>query len=273
MNIIIATSRGKAVQPLFLDQAYRNNIPTKFYSFPGATFSTLTSHTLDILKYEQTANSNTHIYILGGLPDVTIVLKNKPHEKLYQEVIMQGNTQQNINRISGRLSNMTKTIRATGATLTICTIVPSSISAWNYKRLTQRRTLSLKHFGKYPDMQNTQQEVIIHINQEITSINSRNNLPTPFLHRTIAMSLKTNNAPRYKFTFDHFVDGVHPTDELASLWADKLFTIVKHNTKTAQPSLASASLPSPMHTHQLTYYNTSDSDSEEGAHSRIWRPS
>ena len=271
MHIVISTSRGRAVKPFFIDQTHQNNIPSKFFYFPGATFGKLTIQALDIISKEKTDNNKIHIYILGGLPDVTHRLTSKPNETLYDEVTMQGNTHQNIQRITGTIYNMLQQIRLTGATVTICTIVPSSISKWNYTRLTQRKTLSLRHFGQYPDMQQTQHEVIIRINQEITTINSINHLPTPFLHRTIVTSLKVkaNHEPRYKFSYVDLVDGVHPIDKLASLLANKLFHIVQRNFTHSQPQSMKKQFPSLVYTVQA---NNSD-DEEEGSHSRSWRPS
>ena len=265
MNIVVATSRGKAVFPLLEKSNRSNNIPSRLYFYPGAKYTHLTTETLRIIENERTPNTNIHVYILGGLPDLTKRLKNNPTQPKYEEVIMEGNAKTNTERIMKEITTMYDKISRTGAKIIICPIVPSNISKWNYTRLTQHKTLSLKQFGLYPEMQHTLHQTVTQVNKEVTILNSSHNLRTPFINRSVITSFKVteNQTPKYKFSYNNFQDGVHPNRLLAQIWCDKLSESISKNFKQINPSSFSP---------KITVLEKV-SDSEDELHSRSWRPS
>ena len=132
---------------------------------------------------------------MAGLCDITyrntyveFVDYGRRKKHMYEEVSFTGDNKHAVLRITNPIDNMEKELKLLGAKPCFMTIPPCSIETWNLHRLTTGRTTHLSHHKHYEDMQPNLISVINEINKFIVSINSSNEMSTPFIANTIIQS-------------------------------------------------------------------------------------
>ena len=74
-----------------------------------------------------------------------------------------------------------------------------------------------------PNYQRVINESIVRINREITNINERNHVPTPWLARSIhRLRKQKDDSSTYSHTYSLLVDGLRPDKKLLQKWAKRL---------------------------------------------------
>ena len=224
MNIIVATSRGRGLQ----DLAKRRE-DTVLSVHPGASLRKLEREALRLLKHVP-SSSDTHLYFVAGLPDVThrhqFCFQLRGRRRKYEEVIMPTYP---IDKITDDITPLFKStaekIKNANATPIFSTICPMSLDTWNHRRLSQHRTSHLSSFPYYPLMQEKHESVILKINQEIHLLNKSYNMHTPRLAKSVMYHRKGQLRCRY----GRLVDGVHPNHNLQLEWVDTLDRVLDLN--------------------------------------------
>ena len=224
MNIIVATSRGRGLQ----DLAKRRE-DTVLSVHPGASLRKLEREALRLLKHVP-SSSDTHLYFVAGLPDVThrhqFCFQLRGRRRKYEEVIMPTYP---IDKITDDITSLFKStaekIKNANATPIFSTICPMSLDTWNHRRLSQHRTSHLSSFPYYPLMQEKHESVILKINQEIHLLNKSYNMHTPRLAKSVMYHRKGQLRCRY----GRLVDGVHPNHNLQLEWVDTLDRVLDLN--------------------------------------------
>ena len=224
MNIIVATSRGRGLQ----DLAKRRE-DTVLSVHPGASLRKLEREALRLLKHVP-SSSDTHLYFVAGLPDVThrhqFCFQLRGRRRKYEEVIMPTYP---IDKITDDITSLFKStaekIKNANATPIFSTICPMSLDTWNHRRLSQHRTSHLSSFPYYPLMQEKHESVILRINQEIHLLNKSYNMHTPRLAKSVMYHRKGQLRCRY----GRLVDGVHPNHNLQLEWVDTLDRVLDLN--------------------------------------------
>ena len=119
-------------------------------------------------------------------------------------------------------------VKKLGAAPVFCTIIPSSLRAWNNTRLKQHKTAFLIHHNHYEDMQHLMIQTIQDINSYITTYNREHHMKTP---RTADTVIRNMGHGQKRVQYQRLVDGVHaPSEEkkipgvktLTEKWALKL---------------------------------------------------
>ena len=274
MNIIVSSSRGRAVEPYFAG-AYKSNIPYIYKTVPGGKFNTLTRIALEHITKSPNLNKPVHVYYLAGLPDLTTKLRNR--KDMYEEVVFNEEPQAAIDRMSSLIIQTHETITSLGAKAIFCPIIPINLTLWNTERQKQNKTSHLLYSPQYPIMQINLHHSITNINQLMVMINKENNLTTPFIDNKIITSLPAkppHYKPRYKFSYSQFRDGCHPSHEIAEQWAQKILQAIHENQvkqSIVVPSKSKARQSSPTtQTETPTSYYSSE-DEEDKSPKRSWK--
>ena len=225
MNIIVVTSRGRGLREIM---SRREN--TILSVHPGANLELLEDEALQLLD-DVSDNTDTHVYFVAGLPDVTQRLKRsfylRGHYRKYDEVTMPDFDAEKITKdIVSKYESTAVKIKKTNATPVFCTICPMSLATWNRRRLSQHRTAYLSKFPSYTPMQAKHEEVILKVNQSIHLLNRANNMNTPRLANPVIYRRKGQVRCRY----GKLVDGVHPNRNLQKEWVDTLDKVIDLNT-------------------------------------------
>ena len=97
MNIIVSSSRGRAVEPYFR-KAYTHHSPYKFVTIPGGKIESLTEIAIELISKLSPDTKPVHIYYLAGIPDITTILADRRNH--YEEVVFNGEPQSAINHMS-----------------------------------------------------------------------------------------------------------------------------------------------------------------------------
>ena len=142
MNIIVATSRGRGLREIM---SRREN--TILSVHPGANLELLEDEALQLLD-DVSDNTDTHVYFVAGLPDVTQRLKRSFYlwgrYRKYDEVTMPDFDAEKITKdIVSKYESTAVKKKKTNVTPVFCTICPMSLATWNRRRLSQHRTAYL----------------------------------------------------------------------------------------------------------------------------------
>ena len=257
MNILLCTSRGRALEPVL--PPHVGLFPNKIHFFPGAKLRKLSQEAENILRNPNFTSTETHFYILAGLTDLTKrIIDRRTH---YEEVIFLENPDTAATRVLQEFFHLTDKVNSMGAKVILCPVIPSCITKWNNSRLHQKKTSYLAHSENYISMQKNLHLAVTSINKEIVTFNNSNKLATPFIDRPIIKTYTRNNETKYKFTYNHLPDGVHPDREIAITWKNKLITAITQN-RTIKETIQNSSL---LHHENCT-------DMETSSPRRSWRP-
>ena len=228
MDYIVATSRGKQLVEHFRE----TGVPGK--ALPGGKLTDITKAAIQILRetgYDR--RRDTMIYLIAGLPDVTIMLKGKG----YQEVIGQIRDPEELaNEAYAKFEMSAAEIIAAGATPIYATVTPIAFKKWNEHRLQQGRT-SLLHFSSdYFEMQKCHEKTLELLNMHITALNRdmartttslNGSLVTPRLASRVFK--KVGEKRGYRFRQNLLVDGCHPVPEVVTQWIADLGEVMDTN--------------------------------------------
>lgn len=220
MNIVVATSRGAGLQGRI------NDPNTKVHVYPGGKLRDMTESTLKSITSTGSYSSTKHIYFIAGIPDIT---KRIREYKNYQEIIYTEKPEETFTRIKNEITHTNNKILEAGAIPIFCTIAPTKIKKYNEHRLRTRNTNSLYHQENYSKMQKNLEATLDLINNEITYINTSNNMSTPYLHTIIKKGTGPKEAPKYTFYYNKLYDGVHATDKTKDSWATSIKQAIKKN--------------------------------------------
>ena len=141
MNIIVSTSRGKAIKPHFKYMASQMKLSYSFEILPGASLDRITHHTTEIL--ESIHSQPTTIIVIAGLPDFTEKLIDKSLH--YEEVVFRKDPDLTRELYMRKVQRLTDIAHSHNAKIGFATIVPANISMWNHTRLRQSKTRLLKY--------------------------------------------------------------------------------------------------------------------------------
>ena len=227
MDAIIGASRVKDLEDLI---AKKHPYPHMLKSIiaPGKPLSEIQGLAYDYLEKECHDPTNTHIYYVAGLCDITYKEKEDFYRdfECYEEVLIKEVPYEINNRVCDLINSVSAHTLYYGAKPCFATIPPISIETWNTVRLNQGKTSFLLHHQKYPEMQDMLNEAVFFINRHITEINESHNMATPDLEAAICEK-RAGKATRVHYT--RFVDGVHPTDRTQKKWAKKLLRAIVAN--------------------------------------------
>ena len=220
MDIILASSRGRGLsEEIWARHPYPERV--KIMPKGGAKLHDLQFTAYDIL-YDHPDPTNCHIYFFAGLCDIT----HKDTEKNYEEVFYIENPEQTFDRISKTIDTISQHILFFAAKPIFCPIITMSLHNWNTHRLSKHKTSFLMHHTQYPEMQHHLNQAIEQINKYINTVNTSNDIVTPFLTDTI-MTKSAHSHPRIHYS--RFTDGVHASQDLKERWAKCLCRSIKFN--------------------------------------------
>ena len=136
MNVILSTSRGKAIEPFFGSIAKEHKLKYIFSVHCGAKLAYLNSHINNFLSNRtETENKETTVYVIAGLPDITTMIRDKRNS--YEEVILQGDPEEIKERVIRELYRTSDIIQSYQSKAVFATIVPSNIEKWNTVKLSK----------------------------------------------------------------------------------------------------------------------------------------
>ena len=121
MNILVATSRGRDLNSLIPTTTHK--VTCRVY--PGAGIPKLTSEATKILQNPAYITQDTHIYIMGGINDITEKLKG-PN---YTEIVYTHDTDETANKVINYLETCSTQIRTHGAKAIFTTLTSCDIAA------------------------------------------------------------------------------------------------------------------------------------------------
>ena len=169
--------------------------------------------------------SNTHVYIMAGLCDITQMDRFVWGQRNYEEVCFIEEPNEKINIIKNKFDLLEASILIRGATPIFATIIPASIKAWNYTRLEQGRTPFLLHHDQYEDMESLVNDIISDLNFFLINKNVNNGVATPH----VADQFITHRNGHRRIHFNRLADGVHPNEEYSAKTGIALWKAVKKN--------------------------------------------
>ena len=214
LNMMMTTSRGGGIK----SRIKAHKVISRVH--PGAKLNFLTARAEKMIdttmrlyghKYD---TQDIHVYILGGLCDIT----HKISEGWYTECIYTENTEDTIRRVTGEFDKCAEKIKKKGAKPIFCTITSCDIAKYNTHLLTTRKTYTLHHQHNYAEMQKNLEIAIKAINAHIVTINQNNHASTPYTHSEVHK--RRGSKPSYfKWVYDRLHDGVHGTHETKNGWA------------------------------------------------------
>ena len=256
MNIVVGTSRGEDIEPYLKSMAAENEIKLIFDSYKGASLRQLQTKAIEIIQTIEDPE-NIHLYIIGGLPDITT--KTKLYREKYEEVIYTETPDYTYDRMTNLITTTADNLSQHVSKIIFCTIIPSSIEKWNLTRLNQHKTKYLKHTDQYESWQRNLHQSLTQINSTITILNKTNKVHTPFLNRIVTDTVIRRSKLSYKFSYTHLPDGVHLDEIAAQKCAQMILNAIKRN----RPQVVEKK----EQTTQVT-----DSDGENVSPKRSWRP-
>ena len=223
MNIFVAASRGGGIRKRVQDFTLYTDV------IPGAKLSALTTKAISKIPSPRRTIGTTHVYIMGGLPDITQKLK-APHKHIkYTECIYTEPTTDTITRITKEIDESAEKIIKAGARPCFCTISSSNIEKYNQTLLRQRKTHSLHYKDEYNTMQSNLETALVSINKHICKVNHENNMSTPYCHTAIRKRKGKHPRYYYKHAYDLLWDGVHGTDTTRDKWAEAIQGAIRSN--------------------------------------------
>jgi len=147
MNIIFADSRGGNMKKQ-LHKTHTHTAP--IYTYPGANITYLCQQAIQFIQQQNTPMHDTHIYIIGGICDITY--KDKDRAQHYEETTFTDTPKHAAEKTIHTINHTYTQILEAGATPCFATIAPMSIDTWNNTRLTQHKTSYLLHHNHYSDI-------------------------------------------------------------------------------------------------------------------------
>ena len=225
MNIIVTDSRGRDIA-----KHTHNSKLFSIHSHPGANINKLTRNALKLIE-NRTDKHDTHIYIIGGICDLTYM--DRDWDQNYEETTFMDTPEHATQSLINKITLAHTQIREAGAIPCFATVAPASIHTWNYTRLHQNKTSYLLHYKHYEDMQTLLNTTITNINKQIIELNNKHFMHTPKLADTIIRS--RGHTRQYRTHYSRLSDGIHLTTKLALSWKTILTKTIHRNRSHALP--------------------------------------
>ena len=165
------------------------------------------------------------VYIIGGLPDTTVMIKDRKYR--YQEVIFTDTPNKKSQELISTYLDARYRIREKGAIPVFSTITTMNIYDWNCERFDQRKTKFLIHSPYYSDMQYFLNETLDLVNAQIFVMNNLNMVETP--HFAGSVRTKRGEGQGYRSRYYRLADGVHPVEDVIEEWQTTLDWVVAAN--------------------------------------------
>jgi len=222
MNILVASSRGGGLARRITKHQVKCRVTS------GGKISELTKEAVTLIPPVHRYRLKTHVYIMAGLPDITVKTKSTHQGEIYTEVTYTEDIQDTVNRVTNEIKIGEEKIKEAGATPIFCTITSCSIESYNQHLLTSGSTKHLLHQNSYKEMQSNLESAIKEVNAFIISTNNANNISTPYCHSVIhrRRGAKKNY---FKWVYENLWDGVHGTDNTKEGWANCISCAIKAN--------------------------------------------
>ena len=178
----------------------------------------------NVKRLDQSVGPN-FIYIIGGLPDTTVMIKDRKYR--YQEVIFTDTPNKKCQELISKYLDARHRIIEKGAIPVFSTITTMSLHDWNCERFDQRKTKFLIHSPYYNDMQHFLNQTLDLINTQIFVINNENMVETP--HFAGSVRTKRGEGQGFRSRYYRLADGVHPVKEVIEEWQNTLDWVVAAN--------------------------------------------
>lgn len=221
MNSLIGDSRVRGLKSGSLSSRLSEVLCT-----PGAKLLMLEEDIRDVILShhgEDLHEGKLHLYISAGICDITTRTKGRN----YQEITFDNKRMtQIIQNMNDNISQLNSMVKNEGALPIFCTIYPMSLKDYNASLLHDRKTLKLMHQGDYESMQRNLEYAIHKVNEHIVSVNSSNQMHTPFLNKCMQHSRGGGN---FTVKFNLLKDGCHPNNLLKQKIISSLTTTIKKN--------------------------------------------
>lgn len=225
MNILVAASRGGGLQERVKDFTLYSEV------IPGGKIAMLTSKALSMLPSPHQTVGTTHVYIMGGIPDITQKLKTQHprNHPTYTECIYTDPIPSTISKIKHEIDKCAKKILDKGAKPCFCTITSCDIAKYNRNLLQRRKTHTLHYTQQYTSMQTNLETALEDINKYILETNRKHNMSTPFCHTVIRKRKGKSPKHYYKHQYDLLWDGVHGNQETRDKWGRAIEGAIRNN--------------------------------------------
>ena len=252
-DLSYSSSRGRLVDPILRST---HPTPSHLYSFFQSSrklhqLATTALYDMNRLRLDP---ESCHVYFLAGYCDITERLVEPYHiinessgVVTYghkEEVVFREDTDKCTARMCKTIKGVSDRITVTGAKPCFSTIPPASVKDWNRARLKQKKTVALSYDHLYDTMNVGIKRVLQKVNSYIVTLNAENNMTTPYVASKVMVNQpgKDRNGERKlpRVHYNMFSDGVHPSEELALDWGEKLIKSMKSNREppTAPMSMA-----------------------------------
>ena len=223
MNIVVATSRGGGIGGRLKKPDY----PTMVLVKPGWKLPALADLAVSFIPPDHRFKHTTHIYFMAGYTDITtrILSRNPKHD----EITYPDSPEATLQKVIHTIKRVSDLIISAGAIPIFCTVTPGKLRKWNLHRQKIGKTIDLIHTADYTHMQQNLEKAVDLINSEIKTINSSNNMSTPFLHTAIKRRVGSKENPKIQYYYNHLHDGVHPDPHTRDVWAKSLLKVITIN--------------------------------------------
>ena len=228
-DAIFASSRGKYMLK-FIKDKHPSPYSVVCKSFPGASLNSLITKA-EFYVQHHTDPTNTHLYFLAGLCDLTTKLKAPilpvpsrfRQGAPYEEVIFTSDGK--VQGLKKTIDHAVKRLLPLGCKPVFSTVAPCSILDWNLLRFEQGKTSYLQHREYYDVMQEELNAAVVDINRYIFHVNRTWDMATP----DIAAAMSHCKKGHRRFHLNRLLDGVHPDDLLKKAWAAKIQNSINQN--------------------------------------------
>ena len=216
MNILVANSRGAGLRELI-----PNSIVQKVLYRPGARVSSL-GHLAANTNVSLNSPSESHVYILAGIPDITTKLKGEK----YEEVVFLDQPETATSKILDTIISTKSLLEKAKIKPIFCTISSMHIEKWNQTRLRQNKTTKLCYTSQYTQMQNNLNITLDAVNYKIIELNKNSGMHTPMTHKVIK---HPKGKGKHNYKYNLLVDGVHGDQKAKAQWAKGIIQAIKKN--------------------------------------------
>ena len=164
------------------------------------------------------------VYFVAGIPDICS-LDRKKFENYEESCLEKG--VDHVERFKSVILEVESIMKSINCKVVFATVTTMSFHVWNNNRLSQGKTSFLKYENEYENMQEKLNSCLHEINNFITSVNSRNQVLTPFLHSPVQKCKKG----KIRYIYSKLVDGVHPGDDLVRIWIERMNEVIEQNER------------------------------------------
>lgn len=247
LNMLLATSRGRGMQAKMGE-----DFPLYFQK--SATYNQLGNIARKVLPAHVGDSDDAHVYVLGGVPNLTRLVKNNnKYYNKYRECIYTDKPDNTITNLKNNIQRCADTIKEAGASAIFCTLTPLNIKIYNENLLEGGATHKQYYTHDYENMQAQIDHIIHETNKFIQKFNTRRGFATPLLHFAVIRRHGKGKKAYYRHHWEGLEDGLHAGDTTLDKWAKSIkIAINKNRNKDTQTTLTNT----PEH-------NTEDKDAEE----------